>query len=151
MKKMMIIIIAAVLVIVLAGGGLTYFLIMHNIAAAATAATETTTEVAPVTLYTYDLTDYFVTNVKDSNSLFKVSIALVLNEDPTGTELKAAMASNLYQIRDCINVLLRSKTKQDLMADNVEDTLRKEIADTLNESLGVDYFVSAYFTDFVIQ
>jgi flagellar FliL protein len=150
MKKMMIIIIAAVLVIVLAGGAVTYTLVMRSVAGSATEATSAS-EPAKVTLYNYPLTDSFVTNVKGSNKLFKLTVVLVMNEDPAGEELKTAMTANEYQIRDSINVLLRTKTVTDLTADNVEESLRSEIASTLNHDLGVEYFVSAYFTDFVLS
>jgi len=149
MKKMMITIIAAVLVIVLAGGAVTYILIMHSVSGTSEA-TVTTAETA-ATLYTYPLEDSFVTNVKDSNKLFKLTVVLVLNEDPAGEELAASLEADSYEMRDCINSLLRTKTAADLTAENVEDSLRTEIASALNEKLGVEYFVSAYFTDFVLS
>lgn len=143
MKKFVLAVAASVLVVVLIGGAAVYFLVLRDYTPEETKKKET--------LYNYVLEDYFVTNVRDSSKLFKISIVLVLDEDPEGAALAEELADHLYLIRDRLNVLLRTKTEADLTASNIEDTLRAEISDTVNEALDANYVVSASFTDFVMQ
>lgn len=98
-------------------------------------------------LYSYVPGDYFVTNVKDSGSLLKTTVVLVLN---TG-DLTDELDDKQYVIRDTIIYLLRGLTEEDIKSDTIQDKLRYEIAEKLNEVLGIDSIVTVYFNDFVMQ
>lgn len=98
-------------------------------------------------LYSYPITDYFVTNVKDSSKLFKTSIVLVVNEKGMETLLDEKKP----EIRDTILFVLRGLTAEDLTSDSIQDKLRDEIPKDINEALEIDNVVSLYFTDFVMQ
>lgn len=94
--------------------------------------------------------DYFVTNIKDSTRLVKVTIVLGLEStDPTGTEEYLTKVNHV--IRDIVVFTLRDKTEEELRSDAIRDTLTVELVKNINEGLGVDYIKTIYFNDFVIQ
>lgn len=133
MKRILLIIIA----VVIAGGGAAYYFL----------AVRGNSEEKPVELTAYVPGDYFVTNVMDSSSLFKVTVVLMLNTDKLDEEL----AENEYVIRDTIIARLRKLTKEDLTSDGIQDRLRTQLTEELNSVLGIDNIVTIYFSDFVMQ
>jgi flagellar basal body-associated protein FliL len=140
-KKTIIIVIIAVAVA--AAGLTTYFLFFRNRATeGAEPAPEPTAE-----LYTYAIEDYFVTNIKDSYSLFKTSIVLAINQ----AGMDEFLTSNQYIIRDTIIFILRGLTEEDILNPDIQDRLRAEIPEELNKALDTDCIVSVYFNDFVMQ
>lgn len=132
-KTVIIIIVALVLVIVAMGVGGFLFLSANK-------------EKEKKVLF-YSPGEYFVTNLKDSNSLLKVTVTLAYNKEGVEEELTA----NNAIIRNAIVFTLRSKTKQDMQALDIETNLSNEICQKLNAELGVDYFIKVYFSDLVIQ
>ncbi len=133
MKKIIIII---VLVLLVAGAGLYFFVFSGG-------------PKEPDICY-YTPGDYFVTNVKDSTALFKVTIVieyLTTNEESTREHLSEIN----HAIRDIIVFTLRSKTEPELRSQGIEQELRNAIVDNLNKGLGIDYISTIYFNDFVIQ
>ena len=133
MKKIIIIIIA----VLIAGGAAYYFFAVRGGGEKA----------EEVELTAYVPGDYFVTNVLDSSSLFKVTVVLMLNTDKFEDELN----ENEYVIRDTIIARLRRLTEEDLKSENIQDTLRAEMTKELNSVLGIDNIVTIYFSDFVMQ
>ena len=97
--------------------------------------------------YSYVPGDYFITNVKDSNRLLKVSIVLQLDSDKLEEKLK----KEEYIIRDNILFYLRSLREEDILADDVEENLRVNLRPILNEALGFESIVNIYFNDFVMS
>ena len=97
-KTVIIIIVALVLVIVAMGVGGFLFLSANK-------------EKEEKVLF-YSPGEYFVTNLKDSNSLLKVTVTLAYNKEGVEEELTA----NNAIIRNAIVFTLRSKTKQDMQA-----------------------------------
>jgi flagellar FliL protein len=140
MKK--IIIIAAIAVVVIGGGLGAYFLFFANKGEA-----DAEAEATPTPTYTYALENYYVTNVKDSNMLFKTTIVLVTTE----AEMEDFLTANQYIIRDTILFRLRELTEEDIKALDIQDRLRAEIPVILNKALNIDTIVSVYFSDFVMQ
>lgn len=130
MKKKVIIIIVVLLVIASVAS---YFLFFNK-------------EKAPVVSY-YVPGDFFVTNVKDSMYLLKTTIVLELNVD----DKKEYLTKRNHIIRDVIVFSLREKNEEELRSTGIQETLRSEIVAKLNEKLGVDYIVSLYFNDYVLQ
>lgn len=132
MKKIIFIAIA-----VIAVGVAAYFLFFNNKA-----------EAEPeVILYNYAIEDAFITNVKNSQKLFKTSIILVVNQK----EMDAQLDENIYAIRDTILMILRDLTVEDISSDDIQSRLRVDISTALNKVLKIDNFVSVYFGDFVMQ
>ncbi len=132
MKKAIIIIIAVLLV----AGAAVYFLFL-------------TPPPKPETIF-YTPGDYFVTNIKDSEALIKVTIVLELSTtDPEGTT--EFLTENNHIIRDSIVFTLRSKTEDELRSQGIEEQLRTEIVSNLKSKMGLDYITTIYFNDYVIQ
>jgi len=95
----------------------------------------------------YEPGDYFVTNIKDSTRLLKVSVALEITTD----KQMEFLDENLYVIRDAIIFSLREYTEDELRSVDIQNTINKELVAKLTNQLGVDYIQKVYFTDFVIQ
>ena len=132
-KKLLIII----LLIAIAGGAALYFLVLRGGSGKA----------KKEILYSYVPGDYFVTNVKDSDKLFKVTVVLMLNTDKLNDQLD----KNKYAIRDTILFTLRSLTEEDILNPDIQDTLRKDLTTKLNASLGIDNIVTICFSDFAMS
>ena len=98
-------------------------------------------------LYTYVPGEYFVTNVKDSSRLFKATIVLSV-DDPDKTQY---MTDNNQIIRDIIIFTMREKTENELRSMGIQDELRAEIVKNLKAKLDMEYLVTVYFNDFVLQ
>ena len=91
--------------------------------------------------------EYFVTNVKGGNRLLKTTIVLMVDKEKLTSELK----DNEYVIRDTVIYRLRQMDETDLRDTAVQDRLRVELSDALNEVLGIDNIKTIYFNDFVMQ
>lgn len=135
MKKKILIPVLILLILAVAGGSVYYFVLRDK-----------DTPVEPLS-YTYEVKDSFITNVKDSNKLFKTTIILESNDG----ELADLLSQKEYIVRDTILFLLRGLTEEDLSGDAIQDSMRTEIADALNKALGIDSITTVYFTDFVMQ
>lgn len=95
----------------------------------------------------YSPGDPFITNIKDSNSLFKTDIIIEL----TGDKDMQLVQTNNYILRDVIVFVLRDQTEEDLRAQGAEDMLRAMIVEELNKKLGIDSITAIYFNEYVIQ
>lgn len=135
MKKKIIIILAVVLAL---GGAAAYFFLFSSPAE---------------NVYSYyEPGDYFVTNIKDSRALIKTTIVLELNAPANEMdEINKYLKENNHVLRDIIVFTLRSKTEQELRAENIDETLRAEIVKSISEKMGIDYITSVYFNDYVIN
>ncbi len=136
MKKKLIIIIAIVLVAAMA---CVYFFVIAA-------------QPAEKVYSCYTPGDYFVTNIKDSSSLIKTTIVLELYVHESDLEeITAHLTENNYIIRDIIVFTLRSKTEEELRAQDIDQTLRQEIVQRINEQMDIDYISTVYFNDYVVQ
>lgn len=97
--------------------------------------------------FTYSPGDYFVSNIEDSSRLLKATIVLSVN-DQSKIEY---MTENNHIIRDTIIQTLREKNEEELRSGGIQDELRKEIVANLKARLDMDYLVTVYFEDFVLQ
>jgi len=136
MKKRLIIIILVVLIV--AAAATVYFTVIKK---------------PPEKIHSYYVPgDYFVTNVKDSPALIKTTIVLeVYVYEKDLEDVTAYLTENNHIIRDLIVFKLRSKTEEELRAQDAADTLRKEIVESINKRMNIDYVSSVYFNDYVIQ
>jgi flagellar basal body-associated protein FliL len=135
MKKQPLIII---LILVIAIGVGAYFMFFNK---------KDEEEEPEIILYNYAIEDAFITNVKESNKLFKTSVILVVNEK----EMDVFFEENLYTIRDTILFILRDLTEEEITSIDVQDALRQNLAQALNTALDIDSIVSIKFGDFVMQ
>lgn len=135
MKKKLIIIILAVVIVVAA---CLYFFVFQK---------------PPVKEYSfYSPGDYFVTNIKDSTSLIKTTIVLEIYAFEKDEEkITEYLTENNHVIRDIIVFTLRSKTEDELRAQDIDQTLRQEIVQRISDQMDIDYIATAYFNDYVIQ
>ncbi|NLA86777.1 MAG: flagellar basal body-associated FliL family protein [Clostridiales bacterium] len=97
--------------------------------------------------YQFAIEDSFISNVKDSQKLFKTTIVLKIDKDNMDEYFK----ENIYIIRDTILIILRSLTVEDISGADIMERLRVEISSALNRELGIDNIDSIYFNDFVMQ
>lgn len=130
-KTMIIIAVALVLVIAIVAGAL--FMMMNK--------------GDEEKLYFHVPGEYFVTNIKDSNNLLKVTVTLALTTDKEEETLTA----NNAIIRNDIVFIMRAKTKEELRSPDIEEVLSAEICQKLSEDLKLDIFKRVYFSDLVIQ
>lgn len=135
-KKLLIILIVVVLLAAI-GAGIYFFVLKDD-------KEEDSAEVVPSY---YPLENAFVTNVKDSNKLFKTTVILIADS----AELTELMTKKQYVIRDEILFILRSLTEEDIASQNIQERLRELIPARLNAALGIENFYSAMFSDFVMQ
>lgn len=134
-KKVIIIIL--VLVVVAAGGFFAYTQLAPR--------NDEATEDAPLTYF--ETGEYLVTNLKDGDSLVKVTAVLGIPKD-TNTE---ALTAGIAAIRDRMVYVLRGHSKEDFAEQSSMDALSQELCQAINAELGVDYVKRIYFYDFVIQ
>lgn len=138
-KKPVVLIIVIVLLLAVIAGGAYYFLVVRK--------SQSQKKTQESSYYTYELDDAFVTNVKDSQKLFKASVVLVLDTDKLDDTLK----DKEPVIRDTILFMFRDLTEEDICSDTIQNKLRKEIPAAINKKLHIKDVVSVYFGDFVMQ
>ena len=128
--------VVVILIVILIGGGLAAY--YYYFAQPETDAPK---------LYSYTPGDFFVTNIYESRSLLKVTIVLVLNTDKQMGYLK----ENEYILRDAVIGVLRAKTEEELRMLDATDVLREDLVNVLRNELDMDYLVTIYFYDYVLQ
>lgn len=95
--------------------------------------------------------DFFVTNIKNSKALLKVSVVLEVNKGADDKEFHEFLTENTHVIRDIIVFTLREKTEEELRSSDIQEQLRKEFIAKINEKLGIDNVQAIYFNDYVLQ
>ncbi len=98
-------------------------------------------------IYYYTPGDYFVTNIKDSNSLSKISISLALK----GKDQTDFLTESNAVIRACVVDVMRSHTEDELRAPDITGVIASEVTDSVNKALQMSDIVNTYISDFVIQ
>jgi len=101
----------------------------------------------PIVYTNYSPGDYFVTNVKDSNRLFKTAVVLVLDTDKMQNDLD----TNKPLIRDTIIFILRELDEGTINNLATQDALRARIVAQLNKNLETEHIVGVLFNDYVVQ
>ncbi len=132
MNKKLIIIIAAVLVV---GGGVAAFLLLGG------------EKETPIVRTEHILEQPFVVNIKESRSLMKCSVTVVLNTDTISEDDLALMNARMY---DTILLTLRDSTEDDLRAIDLSP-LKQKIVRALNERFEFESVMDIEFTSFAIQ
>ena len=132
MKKFMPFIL--VLVVLLVGAGVAYFVLFYE---------------APVVYTNFSPGDVFVTNVNESDRLFRTGVVLVL--DTEDSKILDQMEKNKPLIRDTIIFILRKYSETDLKDASSHDKIRTEIMTAINKRLEFEHVVEVLFNDFVMQ
>lgn len=95
----------------------------------------------------YDPDGAFITNIKDSKKLIKVSIVIEM-EDNKKIDY---MTKNNYKIRNIINDVLSGLSEEDIGKDNARDDIRADIREEIRTKLSLDGIIDVYFNEFVTQ
>jgi Flagellar basal body-associated protein len=139
------IIIVLVVIILAMGGffGYTYFVKPANAAAAPSASPTPKLE----TLQTYSAGDSFITNIKDSKALCKLSASIAY----ASADKAEFLTNHNALIRSCILGVIRNHTEDELKAPDAPQALAKEMVAALNQTLETDIAVNVYISDYVVQ
>lgn len=89
----------------------------------------------------------FVVNLSDPSGRRYLKLNMELEVKGAPEPVQAAMP----KIRDALIMLLSSKSADELAGVEGKITLRKDVADRINQVLGKPAILRVYFTDFVIQ
>ncbi|SHJ05825.1 flagellar basal body-associated FliL family protein [Lutispora thermophila] len=98
-----------------------------------------------ITMYSFDQS--FVSNVKDSNKILKVTVQLEL----ANSKVQEIISARNPELRHEINLLLRSKTEEDLKGAEGQSNLQKEILSVVRKLLNSDKILNVYFDEFIMQ
>lgn len=103
-------------------------------------------KIVEVPTYTVGMEDLYC-NIKDSRKMLKINIVVETKDE----ELKKIMESQKFLIRDLTNEIIVSKTEDDLLIENGQRELKKEILKDLIETFESEKIINIYFNDFIIQ
>jgi len=137
-------IVIMVLVIVVVGGYYGYSMFKQRRAAVKTAA------VAPELQRTLDMGGIVVNLNGSTNSYLRISPVIIIkysNEKKIEKELE----EKKYQIKDGLLILLRSKAAYEIGTAEGIESLKEQIAATLNGILESGRVEEVYFTEFLLQ
>lgn len=90
--------------------------------------------------------DSFVNNVKDSKKMCKLTLKLEIDK-----KMEALIVNRESEIRDKINLIIRSKTEEDLAGQEGQIKLQKEILQAIRKILNSDKVLNVYFDEFIVQ
>jgi flagellar FliL protein len=89
----------------------------------------------------------FIVNLQVKGSFLKTSIQLEFAEP----QLPPTMEKDVPKVRDAIIRILSSKAAADILSVEGKEALREDLIEAINQSLGSEDVVDAYFTEFIIQ
>lgn len=138
----MILIIAIILLVfvIIATGFVLYFIKMND-----TAKEELVKVDKNIVMYSFD--DSFISNVKDSKKILKITIKLEL----PNSKIEKLIDARNPQIRNEVNLLLRGKTEEDLNGSEGQVKLQEEILGVVKKILKTDKILNVFFDEFIIQ
>jgi flagellar FliL protein len=103
----------------------------------------------PIVYAYYSTGEAIVTNVKDTNRLFKTSVVLVLNSDDD--KLNEDLVNRNAVIRDALIFILREMSEDEILQVGSKDEIRQAMITSLNTRLAIDNVVGILFNDYVMQ
>jgi len=146
MKKIIIIIIATLVVTALLTTVILVVLPKKDAKPTPTPTPVVSEEVEEV-VYRYELTDPFITNMKDSKRFVKASFILIL----TNEEDKVKLDELDYVIKDTIIKILRNTTEEEYLKDDIQESLRTNIKKELSAVLEIESIKEVFFLELVLQ
>lgn len=143
--KNIIVILLIVLIVVLVGiaSFFAYLYVFKGKSSASKTETQTT-----VTQEQTASLDEFITNLADTDQ--RVYIKTKIYVSFTTKDLDKEITTNMSQIRDGVNSVLRSKTYNDFNSSNL-NKVKKEMIDKVNSYLKTGKIDNLYFYEIVIQ
>lgn len=141
MKKNILVIIIVILFIIIISFGLTILFMQNN-----NGEKDESLKVDK-NIIMYSFSDSFISNVKDSNKILKITVRLELSN----SKVEEVINARSPELRNEINLLLRGKTEEDLKGSEGQSNLQKEILSVVRKLLNTDKVLNVYFDEFIIQ
>lgn len=141
MKKNILVIIIVILFIIIISFGLTILFMQNN-----NGEKDESLKVDK-NIIMYSFNDSFISNVKDSNKILKITVRLELSN----SKVEEVINARSPELRNEINLLLRGKTEEDLKGSEGQSNLQKEILSVVRKLLNTDKVLNVYFDEFIIQ
>lgn len=140
-KKMLLIIIAVALFIIIIAG-VVFFMLSIN-------SSKPKEEVLKLdkNIIMYSFEDSFVTNIKDSKKILKT----VIDVEIADKKIEELITAREPEIRNEINLILRSKTEKDLEGSEGQESLQNELLASLRKIIKTEKIINIYFKEFIIQ
>ncbi|MCQ1527991.1 flagellar basal body-associated FliL family protein [Lutispora saccharofermentans] len=139
-KTLLIIVIALLIFIIIASGFGLYFIINSN------AEKEDLLKVdKKIIMYSFE--DSFISNVKDSKRILKITIKVEL----ANSKIEDIITARNPEIRNEINLILREKNEEDLSGSEGQLKLQTEILEALRKLLKTEKILNVYFDEFIIN
>ncbi|HYE11283.1 MAG TPA: flagellar basal body-associated FliL family protein [Patescibacteria group bacterium] len=94
----------------------------------------------------YDFGSSFVNNVKDSKKIAKLTVKLDVDQ-----KLVGLLDNRRSEIIDKINLLMRSKTEQDLAGKEGQLKIKAEVQETIRKILSTEKKIEVYVEEIIVQ
>jgi flagellar basal body-associated protein FliL len=94
----------------------------------------------------YDFGTSFVNNVKDSKKIAKLTVKLDVDQ-----KLVGLLDNRRSEIIDKINLLMRSKTEQDLAGKEGQLKIKAEVQETIRKILSTEKKIEVYVEEIIVQ
>lgn len=98
-----------------------------------------------IVMYSFD--DSFISNVKDSRRILKIIVKIEIENN----KIQKLIEAREPEIRNEINLILRSKTEQDLEGSEGQTKLQKQILDCIKGIIKTEKILNVYFDEFIIN
>lgn len=98
-----------------------------------------------IIMYSFD--DSFVSNIKESRRILKITIKIEL----ANKKIEELIKAREPEIRNEINFILRSKTEQDLEGSEGQTKLQKQILESIRKIIKSEKVLNVYFDEFIIN
>ncbi len=128
-----IIIVLIIIIVLLISGGVGYF-VWNN-------------QSQKVKVYQIDPGEYFITNVCESKCLIKADLII----ETTNKKTSEYLNKNQVKMRDAIIKILRSKKYDEIMRADIQEVLKENIIQDLQNEYQLEGIDNVYFSEFVVQ
>lgn len=105
----------------------------------------------PPPLESYRFTDDFRVNTADQGEVHFIKLRLSLGFEQGQAALSGELAQRTPQLRDIINLILASKTREELSTVQDQLELREEIKASVNHILSEGKIIAIYFDEFIVN
>lgn len=95
----------------------------------------------------YDFGQAFISNVKESKRVLKVSISIEL----ANSKISELIEGRKPEIVNKINLILRDKKEEDLSGAQGQLRLQNEILAEIRKILNTDKVLNIFFSEFIVQ
>lgn len=99
----------------------------------------------------FNFADDFRVNTADQGEPHFIKLRLSLGFDPSNAALSAELAQRSPQLRDIVNLILASRTKDELSTIQARLELREEIKASINHVLSEGKISDVYMQEFIVN